>query len=104
MKSLKLMKSIESVELIRLIKSSQQKIYHTCTFLGIISVVYILRNRGQNYRFFFSCVSRKQKKNKASVLTLYQDVLIFSLLKDTKNKQIKTAQTNFDPPRNRLTW
>ena len=35
---------------------------------------------------FFSCVLREQKeKNKACNLTLYHDVLIFSLLKDIKN-------------------
>ena len=50
------MKPIESVELIGLIgliESSQQKIYYMCTFLGIISVVYILRDQGQNYIFLF---------------------------------------------------
>ena len=50
-------------------------------------VVQILRDRRKNYYyFFFSCVLRKQKKNKTCVLTLYQDMLIFSLLKDTKNE------------------
>ena len=39
------------------IKSSQQKIYHVCTVLGIISVVYILRNCGQKFYFIlFNCV------------------------------------------------
>ena len=49
-----------------------------CTFLGIISVVYIFSDSGENY-LFFSCVLRKQKeKNKACVLTLYQDAQIYS--------------------------
>ena len=53
--------------------------------LILLIVVYTLRDRGQN-NLFFSCVLRKQKeKNKACILALYQDVLIFSSLKDTKN-------------------
>lgn len=58
-----------------------------------------------NYVIFFSCVLTEQKeKNKANVLTLYQYVLIFSLLKDTKNDQSKTTHTNFDPPQSHLIW
>ena len=52
--------------------------------------------------FFFSFVVREQKIK--LVLTFYQDALIFSLLKDTKNDYIKTTQTNFDPLRSCLTW
>ena len=52
-------------------------------FLRHYTAVYILRHQRQN---FFSCVLREQKKkNKVCVLAPYQDVLIFSLLKDTKN-------------------
>lgn len=69
----------------------------------ITSVVYVLRERGQNHLFFFSnCVLKKQeekenemKKNKKCVLTRYQfkdinmvctltpyqDMLVFSALK-----------------------
>ena len=71
-----------------------------------MSIVNILRDGGQNYLFFFffSCVLREQKKkNEARVLTLYQDALILSLLKDANNDSIKTPRTNFDPPRSRLT-
>ena len=83
---------VSKINKINKIKSSQQKIYYICTFLDIISVVYMLRDQRQNYLFlFFSCVLRKQKKNKACFLALYQDVLIFSLLKDTKNDSIKTT-------------
>ena len=69
---------INRVNRINRIKSSQQKNYYMCTFLGIISVVYIFSDSGENY-LFFSCVLRKQKeKNKACVLTLYQDAQIYS--------------------------
>ena len=51
MKSLELMRSIEPVELTSLRESRQQNIFYMCTFLGIISVVYILRDQGQNYLF-----------------------------------------------------
>ena len=67
MKSLELMRSIEPVELRRLRESSQQNIFYMCTFLGIISVVYILRDQGQNYLFILVVrwerrwVERKQK-------------------------------------------
>ena len=74
------------------------------------SVVYILRERQQNY-FIFSCVLgslKDQKQNKRSVqsmcvLTLYQGVLIFSPLKGTKSDQPKTTQTDFDLPRSHPT-
>ena len=47
-----------------------------CTFLGIISVVYILSDWRQNYLFFsFVFIKRTKRKNKAFVLTLCQDVL-----------------------------
>ena len=58
--SLELKKSIASVGLIRLnqltstqviIKSTQQEICYIYTLLRIISVVYILRDREQNYVF-----------------------------------------------------
>ena len=63
----------------------------------------ILREQQQNY-FIFSCLLgslKDQKQNKRSVqsmyvLTLYQGVLIFPPLKDTKSDQPKTTQTNFD--------
>ena len=51
MKSLELMRSIEPVELTSLRESRQQNIFYMCTFLRIISVVYILRDQGQNYLF-----------------------------------------------------
>ena len=59
-------------------------------------VVYLFRERRQK---FLSCVLGKQKENgesKASVLTLYSDVLIFYLLKDTKSDQIKADQKTFN--------
>ena len=43
--------------------------------------IYIERTRTTS---FFSCVLREQTEKKACVLTLSQDVLIFSLLKDRK--------------------
>ena len=83
---------INRIYKINRIKSSELKFYCMCTFLGIISVACILKNRKQNYLFFFfSCILRKQKKTKACVLILHEDVLIFSLLKDTKSDKIKTT-------------
>ena len=57
-----------------------------CACLGIFLVVYILSDRGQSYLFFFCYVLREQKeKNKVCILTVYQDVMTFFLLKDPKN-------------------
>ena len=63
----KLTKSIEPMELIELIgliKSSQEKNLLHEHFLGIITVLYALRDRRQI--LFFSCVLRK---NEVCVLT-----------------------------------
>ena len=76
------MKSIMSVELVTLtgiiglIESNQvnKTIYYMCIFLDITSVVYILRDQGQNYIFFFSCVLGEEaggKKTKHSRENLY---------------------------------
>ena len=39
---------------------------------------------GRRTTSFFSCMLREQKEKKTCVLFLYQEVLIFSLLKDRK--------------------
>ena len=52
-------------------------------FFGIILVVYILSDQGQNYVVFFQLCIKRREKSKACDLTLYQEMLIFSLLKDT---------------------
>ena len=58
---MKLLESVKLIGLIAWIEYSQQK-FTSCAFLGIISVVFILRDWGQNYLFIFSCIIRKQKK------------------------------------------
>ena len=66
------MKSIASVELVTLtgiiglIESNQvnKTIYYMCIFLDITSVVYIWRDQGQNYLFFFSCILREETGGK----------------------------------------
>ena len=67
MKSLELMKSIESVELrgfIGLIESSrQQNIYCMCTLLRIFSVVYILRDPRTNFFLLFVKKTKREKKS-----------------------------------------
>ena len=60
-------------------------------FRHYFSSIYIEGLKTKLSIFFFYCILRKQKKNQACVLTLHEDVLIFSLLKDTKNDKIKTT-------------
>ena len=57
-----------------------------CTFLGIISVINVLRHRRQNYLFLGCGTREEQEKYKACILTVYQDVSNFSLLKNSKNE------------------
>ena len=50
------------------------KIYYSSIYIYID----LLKDQGQNYLFFLSSI--KRTKNKACTLTLFQEVLIFSLL------------------------
>lgn len=52
------------------IKSSQQKIYHVCTVLGIISLVYIYWGTEDKsfISFYLTAYEENKKKNKACVL------------------------------------
>ena len=57
------------------------------------SNIYVEGPRTKLSILFFSYVLREQKgKNKVCVLTLYQDLLIFSLLKDTKMTKLKLVR------------
>lgn len=52
------------------------KIYNSSIYIYIY--IDLLKDPGQNYLFFLSSI--KRTKNKACTLTLFQEVLIFSLL------------------------
>ena len=74
------------------IRSIQQKIYYICIFLGIISKVYILRDRGQNYLIFFSCILggrgglKENKRSRESLCIKQRDSFLknkFTMLSDS---------------------
>ena len=79
--SIKLSK-VNKIDKIKKIRSNQSKSMFIKQFFRRYLVEYILREQGQK---IFDCVWREQKqKNKACILAPYQDMLIFSLLEDTK--------------------
>ena len=113
--------------------SSQVKDFvHKATFVNIIffSVVYLLREWGQNYLFVYQENKKKtkqigRKSRSTRVLTLYQDALVFSTFNDIKMICVSTpyqdelvvstfedikwldlmiVQTNLDCVQNYLKW